>query len=387
MKTAITRPFLTDLLSAPTQERVEFFRKCSIDHPNLTNSFEQAISAINSACGPKVVMVTGPTGVGKSTLARRIYRVLVEQYSNVTEQDPGAVPVAGFNAIPPNGRSFSWKDFYIRLLERHGDVLLNRKMLLPRQHDLFEGMSAPLPIERSTTETLRRAAERCLKFRKTKVLVIDEAHHILMVNDPKYLEFQFEALKSLTIESNVVIVLVGTYRLLGIRDQSGQLVRRSEIVHFPRYNLQAESDAKNFRDALEQLQKKLPLPVEPRLTDDAPYFFYKSGGSVGILKDWLARCLEHALQRGKRTFDAEFCDEFALSNKSLITIIDEAIEGEMMLEDVGLEAVKALLYRVSGLKVSPREGEGASSTKAKHPRRVGERKPVRDKTGEHHEKH
>lgn len=381
MKNAHNRPFPIELLDASAEKRIEYFRNSRVDHPSLTRSFEQAMSAINSACGPKVVLVTGPTGAGKTTLARTIYATLRHQYQDLIVQDPGAVPVAGFNVVPPNGNSFSWKDFYIRLLERHGDVLTHRKMLVPRQHELFEGMSAPLPIERSTTEALRRASEKCLKHRKTKVLIIDEAHHILMVNDPKRLEFQFEALKSLTIESDVMIVLVGTYKLLAIRDQSGQLVRRSEIVHFPRYRLQTKVERNNFTHTLEQLMLRLPLPVAPVITkEEAKFFFVKSGGSIGILKDWLSRCLEHAVLRGMATFDTAFAEEFALSNKSLITILDEAIEGEIALEDASIDAVKTLLYR-GGSSAPPLP---ATKHAPKQMARVGERKPGRDKTGDHH---
>jgi energy-coupling factor transporter ATP-binding protein EcfA2 len=381
MKKIQKPPVPTQTLDSAAKEHVKQFLTCVIDHPHLDRSFNQAMSAINSACGPKVVIVTGPTGAGKSTLARKIYSALSLQYSELKKKDPGIVSVAGFNAIPPNGSSFNWKDFYVRLLERHGDVLTKRKMLLPRQYELFEGMSAPLPFERSTTEALRRATEKCLKNRKTRVLIIDEAHHILMVNDPRRLEFQFEALKSLTIESEVVIVLVGTYRLLAIRNQSGQLVRRSEIVHFPRYNLTQTEDGKSFVEALRQFQEKLPLPVTPRLTPQARYFFVKSGGSIGILKDWLSRCLEHAILRGKNTFDATFAEEFALSNKSLITILDEAIEGEIDLEDANVNAVKELLYRVAS--ASDRL-PAKSKPESQQRKKVGQRLPVRDKTGVDH---
>ncbi|UCV09419.1 AAA family ATPase [Dechloromonas denitrificans] len=378
MKNANTPLFPVQLLGAPLKDRVQYFRSCHIEHANQKECFKQSISAINSACGPKIVQVVGPTGAGKSTLAQEIYRTLVHQCRDQMEKDQGAVPVAIINAIAPNGSSFNWKDFYVRLLEKHGDVLTQRKMLVPRQHDLFEGMSAPLPLERSTTEALRRSSEKCLKYRKTKVLIIDEAHHILMVSDPKRLEFQFEALKSLTIESDVVIVLVGTYKLLAIRDQSGQLVRRSEIVHFPRYNLRQKEDHQNFLEALIELQRQLPLPSMPNLSGQARYYFLKSGGSIGILKDWLSRCLEHAILRGMPTFDGSFAEEFALSNKSLITILDEAIEGEIALEDASIDAVKALLYRVATKANSVPTPPPAKKKSAK----VGERKPVRDKTGD-----
>lgn len=381
MNSAQTSLFPPQLLGASTNDRVQYFRSCHIDHTNQKECFNQAMSAINSACGPRIVQVVGSTGAGKSTLAKAIQATLVQQYSDLIANDSGAVPVASLNAVAPNGSSFNWKDFYVRLLERHGDVLTQRKMLVPRQHDLFEGMSAPLPLERSTTEALRRASEKCLKYRKTKVLIIDEAHHILMVNDQKRLEFQFESLKSLTIESGVVIVLVGTYKLLAIRDQSGQLVRRSEIVHFPRYNLRHKEDHVYFMNALIELQRQLPLPTMPNLKANARHFFLKSGGSIGILKDWLSRCLEHAILRGMPTFDASFAEEFALSNKSLITILDEAIEGEIALEDANIDAVKALLYRVA----SRANSVPTKLPAAKKPAKVGERKPCRDKTGGDHD--
>lgn len=364
-------------------ELVDEFAKRVIKHEALSRAYRKARSALSCSGGPRVVMIAGPTGVGKTTLAQALRRHAMERYAQEIAADPSCVPVIYGNAVPPNGASFSWKDFYIRLLERHGDVLTNRKLLVPRQSEIFPELPAPSPLERSVTDALRRAVENCMRLRKTRVLIIDEAHHLLMVNDPRRLEFQFEALKSLTIETDAVIVLLGTYRLLDIRDQSGQLVRRSEIIHFPRYDLLVQQDIEAFSSVLKTFQSQLPLKRTPDLCADAEYFYLKSGGCIGILKDWLTRCLEQALLEGRKTIDKAFAERYSLSNKSLKTIIEEAMNGEEKLTDVGIEKVEKLL-KEGACAEGETEKPSPARNLGKRGRRVGERLPVRDPVGGAH---
>jgi len=383
MKTQYTRDFPQELLRSTAKERIEYFKNGKAGHSALTAAFDRAMAVIGRSTGPKVVMVAGPTGVGKTTMARTIYRHVLKTYQAEAAADRSFVPIIGINAVPPNGASFSWKDFYIRLLEREGDVLIDRKLLVPRQDELFPNSPWPSPLERSVTDALRRSVEEYIKRRRSKVLLIDEAHHLLMVNDPKRLEFQFETLKSLTIETDITIVLVGTYRLLDIRDQSGQLVRRSEIVHFPRYDFRVKKDAEEFASVLRKFQNQLPLEGASDLMTDVEYFYLKTGGCIGILKDWLARCLEHAIETKRKSIDADFAEQFALSNKSLRTIIEEALNGEMKLTDIGIDSIETLLRDGIAPPAASVGGEPSARAKAAR-RRVGERKPCRDKTGGSH---
>jgi len=197
------------------------------------------------------------------------------------------------------------------------------------------------------------------------------------------MEYQFETLKSLSNESGTTIVLAGNYRLMDIRDHSGQLVRRSEIIHFPRYDLRKAEDARSFASVLNSLQYKMPLQQRPDLIGDAEYFYTKTGGCIGILKDWLTRCLEQAIVEGRKTFDADFADRFALDNKGLRTIIEEALAGEAKLMDEPLDAIQKLLQ--TGKPQAYKPGDATPSDAPPRKRgRVGTRNPVRDKTGGAH---
>ena len=376
------RDFPIELLQASVKERVDYFKNRKIEHGTLTAAFNKTMAALSGSSGPQMVTLTGPTGVGKTTLARRIYKDLVKLHEDEVLADPSMVPVLGLNAVPPNGTSFNWKDFYFRLLEKNGDVLLDHKLNLPRQGNMFPELLLPPPSEGSTVDALRRALEKCIQKRKTKYVIVDEGHHLLMVKDHEKLEYQFESLKSLSNESGATIVLVGTYRLLDIREHSGQLVRRSEIVHFPRYDFRNRNDRALFASVLATLQAKMPLEDAPDLVGDVEYFYLKTAGCVGILKDWLTRCLEQAVIAGRKTIDVEFASRYALDNKGLRTIIEEALAGEAKLADEPEDGIKLLLENgvpsVTALKTLPK---GLPQNK----RRVGERNPVRDKTGGLHE--
>jgi hypothetical protein len=194
-----------------------------------------------------------------------------------------------------------------------------------------------------------------------------------MVNNPKRLEFQFETLKSLAIETKATIVLVGTYRLLDIRDQSGQLVRRSEIIHFPRYDHRNMEGKIGFVQALNTLAGRLPLNEFPNLQANADEFYVRSVGCVGILKDWLSRAYARHLELNNKNFDWKFIQGFAQPVKALETITAEALLGEEKVQDKPVADLMNLLN--FGLP-------SVTGKSKKHGIVVGKRSPVRDPAGE-----
>jgi len=290
------------------------------------------------------------------------------------ESDRGSIPVMFGNAISPLTGGFKWKDFYARLLRRHDTLLAEQRFLLPMKSELFLDDPRFRSISQCTADILRWQAEECMRQRKTRYLIIDEAHHMLMVKGADALEHQFEAIKSLTLETDAIIVLCGTYRLLDIRDMSGQLVRRSRIIHFPRYNCSDIVDRTVFTSTLVALQEHLPLARVPNLAADEQYFYLKSASCIGNLKEWLNRALEYCLETGEPLSRKVF-DRTVLSNAALRTLYEEAQAGEAKLVDVTDEDLSDLATRgIPTPEVPP-------SASRKGGPRIGLRKAVRDPVG------
>lgn len=362
------------ILKTPPAERLAYFKKYQTHHPKLTHAFEEVKRATSLATGPRVVILTGPSGVGKSTLGQRLYEHLARRHLEEIKADKGCIPVMWGNAISPLTGGFKWKDFYARLLRRHDKVLAEQKFLLPIQSELFLDDPRFRSIAQCTADVLRWQAEECMRQRKTRYLIIDEAHHMLMVRGADALEHQFEAIKSLTLETDAIIVLCGTYKLLDIRDMSGQLVRRSRIIHFPRYDCLKQVDQTDFASALGCLQDHLPLARVPDLVDDDQYFYLKSASCIGNLKEWLNRSLEYCLETGE-PLTRKVTDRTALSNAALRTLYEEAQAGEAKLVDISDNDLVDLATRgIPTPEVAP------ASTRRKGPR-IGIRKAVRDPVG------
>jgi Cdc6-like AAA superfamily ATPase len=61
-------------------------------HPRLVQAKDELLSAIEASAPGSLILVIGPTGVGKSTLRRRVESALIEKMAAETEIDAGRIP-------------------------------------------------------------------------------------------------------------------------------------------------------------------------------------------------------------------------------------------------------------------------------------------------------
>jgi hypothetical protein len=372
--------FPPELLEQSPEARLGYFRSFTIAHPLLREADAALKQAIQEPTGWSLIFVYGPTGVGKTTLRRRVEKHLKEAMMEALRQDPGMLPVVSLEAPAPDSHQFSWKDYYLRALVEMEEPLIDRK-LTHTAHTSFRGGSGrALNDPRVPGIELRLALESSLIHRRPKAFFIDEAQHLAKMRSGRKLQDQLDSIKSLASITNTVHVLFGTYELLPFRNLSAQLSRRSIDIHFPRYRAERSGDYTAFRSVVFTLQRHLPLPGESDLLPHVEYCYERSIGCVGLVKDWLTRALTLAVNQGADAVSFKMLQKTAWPLDQSERMAREAVDGESEMSE--REETRDRLRQM--LQLGTHSAPATARTNAPVPHagpRVGQRRPVRDLVG------
>jgi DNA replication protein DnaC len=372
------------LLHMSDDDRLRYFKEQIIAHPKLENALNKAYSLVTGQAGPDIMIVTGPSGVGKTTLLKLLEDKILEDHAERMQVEKDFMPVIRINACAPLQKQFKWSDFYTRLLLRMDEPTIQYK--LPLGYSMYDLIDSPRDLisKMATPEALQRCAENCLHYRKTKVLLIDEASVMLLKGKDSSPDHLFELIKTLSINSGAQIVLCGTYRLLEILELSPQLIRRSRIVHMERYSNGLKDDKRKFVNVLRSFGKKLPMVNAPNLASHADSFYLKSVGCIGILHDLLVAWFDNALKTGVTSVEYDFLNSL-ITNFSIKRVLEEAIAGEQKLRDIPLDTIRKMLQEHNmGLQPDKGKTEITSGKRGKNSNGVGNRNPKRDPVGDNH---
>ena len=367
--------FPPDLLQQSPEARLGYFKSFTIAHPLLREADAALKQAIQEPTGWSLIFVYGPTGVGKTTLRRRVEKHLKESMIEALRQDPGIMPVVSLEAPAPDSSQFSWKDYYRRALIALEEPLVDRK-LTHAAHASFHGacgraLSDPIVpgIE------LRLALESGLIHRRPKAFFIDEAQHLAKMKSGRKLQDQLDSIKSLASLTNTVHVLIGTYELLPFRNLSAQLSRRSIDIHFPRYRAERSGDYTAFRNVVFTLQRHLPLPGESDLLPHIEYCYERSIGCVGLVKDWLTRSLALAIKQDADAVSLKMLQKTAWPLDQSERMAREAVDGEsdVLEREETRHRLRQMLQLGQPLGASngPRQSAGSTRVSASWPTPAG----------------
>jgi hypothetical protein len=400
-------------LSPAHQARVTAFKAYAVTHPHLEATGTALMQAMREPAGFAHVLLYGPTGVGKTTVLQRVTAALTPLLSAGEPWAPGTAfgggtrvlyrsqaplvaPLLVLEARIPDGGTFNRGDYYRTALVQLGEPFYGETRVI----DIHEGQTWETKTRGRGRVTpfndapqLRHALEEAVARRGVRAVVIDEAQHLMHVAGGAKLLDQLDWLKSMSNTMGVVHVLVGTYDLLDFRNLSGQTARRGHDIHFPRYQFQQEADQIAFQRALRGLLEHVPLQMDLQALMNHWYYFYeRSIGCIGVLKDWLVRTLSATLYSGATTLTLERVQAHALSNAQCERMASDATAAEHRLHYT--ESSRAHLWSLLGMQGLPHE-QGAHALQEQEPpptvpstRRpqrprvpVGHRAPRRDPVG------
>lgn len=340
---------LSGSLSELAQSKLNHFKEYAISHPHLTQVDMLLMSAIREPAGFAHVLIYGPSGVGKTTMIRQITKRL-----NLTTVDQNGfssslgssyhngntlqVPLLLVETRPSDGVLFNRADYYRTALKLLGEPFYERRTMVDiNAGETWEkkGRGRTKAAQFNDSPELRQALEEAMNKRGVRAVILDEAQHLMKIGSGasggKLLD-QLDWIKSMTNVTGVLHILIGTYELLNFRNLSGQASRRGLDIHFPRYLFQHDQDRQDFQAVLLALLKQVPLETDiPALMQHWVYFYERSIGCVGVLKDWLIRTVATALHDGSDTLTLERLSEHTLSLAQCERMAIEATEGEQKL--------------------------------------------------------
>ena len=309
----------------PVAPTADSLLKMRIKHTRVTEVMTELRTLIYPGSQDSLLLVCGPTGVGKSTLAGYMVDQAVQDAAPEMEADAGLIPAVFVEAPASGENEFSWRLFYSRILAQ-----LDGGLAMPKAAfgvDVETGrMVRPRGAAGNSLAALRTAVERALQARRTQFLVIDEAAHIIRQTSTKRLEIQLDTLKSLANACGVQMVLVGSYDLYQLMSLSGQLARRSHVLHFERYRQDQDADVRTFRACVQKFQNTLPHLWDEKLLPHVDALHENALGCIGTLSAVLTRAAKLAEHAGEWSVD--------VLRRSLLTeaqrqqILEEILEGE-----------------------------------------------------------
>lgn len=326
-----------------------------IDHREYTRALEEAYAHLALAGSDTVVMVVGPTRVGKSRIRRVVAERLSPQDSGTVSRYRHTICVESANA---QGGLFSMKHFTLRALAEVSHPIYGHTEDMPDQ------LPQSLRLNRSETY-LRLALEKAMIYRQTKWLLVDEAHHLLRVSSRSRAADILDSLKCLGNTTGAAIGMFGGYELLDAGLASAHLNGRMRIVHFPRYG-RTPRDTHEFDRVVDLLNRLVPLTKGFSLMRYRDALYEGTAGCIGLLIDWVKAALAQAAA------DAEFK---GLSKRHFVQSKYENQLDEVLAD---IELGEKLLKRIN----FPKDPKMAIASEASRPKRKGKkpfkRNPKRD---------
>jgi hypothetical protein len=315
-------------LSAEMVERQLAFYETRVKHPAMQKLLDDLMPLLMPHSESNIIVITGATGAGKSTLTRVLLKSLFQDFAQLMQDDTSVIPLISVEAYSNGERQHGFKGLFQSMLGQ----LLEPGTEQKSPAILADGKLVVQPTSKHTVAGLRLTLEAGLRERRTRVGVIDEAAHLLRFAKEVVV---MDTLKSLSNTTGTKWVLVGSFDLFDLIMEDGQVARRASILNLERYHIDKAEDRHTYREVVAKLQAKWPSQEVPNFVAISNALLEVSLGCIGLLKSLLLDASAMQLRNGGK-WHPDFLKKAAKANK-----IRDLIRREI---EVGEEKVRDALY-------------------------------------------
>ena len=142
------------------------------------------------------------------------------------------------------------------------------------------------------------------------------------------LHTQINTLKELSDKCGAQILIIGAYDLYQLMSLSGQLARRTHVLHFERYRQDHPDDVGAFIACIESFQGVLPHLWGKNLVSHARVLHENTVGCVGTLSTILMRTARQLEVSQDNHWSVDALRRSLLTDAQHKSILTETLEGE-----------------------------------------------------------
>lgn len=295
------------------KDYAKLVRDVRVKHAHYITAFNETLAHVSLAPRGSVLALVGPTRVGKSSVVKDVIGHAFPDSEN------GDIRPCIYVDAATTERGFMSTKY------------LTLRALSALEHPFYTDDSQFIRLSQTET-TARVHLTRALEHRQTKLMVVDEAHHLLRVMQRSRAASALDSLKCLGNETGVAILLAGGYELLKTCFESAHLNGRLSILEFPRYR-PIDGEIREFDRILLTYDQLLPWARSQSLIGMRDLIYEGSLGCCGLLSGWILTAVARMRARGELTLKREHF-EVTRFRQQIEPIMDEIALGEGLLTPI-----------------------------------------------------
>lgn len=312
-----------------SERAVDAIRQQCISHDFYKKTVWRAFNSIDVCCPGEVVLIVGPTRVGKSRAIADVRDLLVGPQDRLGD---GQMPFVTVTAGNQSTRGqFSTLSLFV-----DGLRAMQHPVYGVAHNDDPWGEKRLRLLLRTPERLLTDAFKTALKMRGTRFLAIDEAHHVQYAPGAAGTEAAIlDSWKCLAQQTGLILVLVGDYSLRGMLRESTHMLGRSRSIEFPRYNGSRPTESETFHRVLKTFSECINFYKSESLCTWHDLMMEGSLGCVGQLSRWLRDALGQTREEKSPVLSLRHLQESIQSRNDLACFAEKILHGEEPKEHEG----------------------------------------------------